>query len=113
MAVCPTLDPAVKLKLGAEFAEKENGFAVLSLLLLLLLLVPNWNAPAAGWLLTVELDPNSNIFLEWGSSPVVVVADVPLPKGLLDPNAGEAAPNIGAADELDVPPNVGAEDAAD
>lgn len=50
VVVCPTLDPAVKLKLGAEFAEKENGFAVLSLLLLLLLLlpVPNWKAGAAG-----------------------------------------------------------------
>lgn len=47
-AVCPTLDPAVKLKLGAEFAENENGLAVLSLLLLLLLLDPNWKGAAAG-----------------------------------------------------------------
>lgn len=44
-AVCPTLDPAVKLKLGVEFAENENGFAVLSLLLLLLP-DPNWNGAA-------------------------------------------------------------------
>lgn len=42
LTVWPTLDPAVKLKLGAEFAENENGFALLSLLLLLLLLDPNW-----------------------------------------------------------------------
>lgn len=45
-AVCPTLDPAVKLKLGAELAENENGFALLSLLLLLLLLDPNWKGAA-------------------------------------------------------------------
>lgn len=45
-AVCPTLDPAVKLKLGAELAENENGLAVLSLLLLVL--DPNWKGAAAG-----------------------------------------------------------------
>lgn len=59
----------------------------------------------------MEFDPNSNIFLDWGSSPEAVAAEVPLPKGLLDPNAGEAAPNTGAADELDAAPNVGADDA--
>lgn len=111
VAVCPTLDPAVKLKLGAELAEKENGFAVLSLLLLLLLLLPlpNWKADAAGGLFTVELEPNSNIFFDCGSSPVTVAADAPPPNGLLDPKAGGTAPNTGATDELDAGPNAGAD----
>lgn len=44
-AVCPAFDPAVKLKFGVECAEKENGLAPLSLLLLLLP-VPNWKSEA-------------------------------------------------------------------
>lgn len=52
-AVCPALEPAVKLKLGVECAENANGLALLSpallLLLLALLLVPaeNWNGEDA------------------------------------------------------------------
>lgn len=60
----------------------------------------------------MELDPNSNIFLLCGSSPVAVPAAVPLPNGLLEPKAGEAAPNTEAAVEFAAAPNVGAEDAA-
>lgn len=41
-----------------------------------------------------------------------MAAEVPLRYGLLEPNAGEGAPNTGAADELDAAPNAGAEDAA-
>lgn len=101
----------MKLKLGAEFAENENGLAVLSVLLVLLV-DPNWKGAAAGWLLTVDdPDPNSNTFFAWGSSPVgaaETALDAP-PNGLLDPNAGEAAPNTGvvvaAAEPL---PNAGA-----
>lgn len=41
-----------------------------------------------------------------------MAADAPLPNGLLEPNAGEAAPNTEAADVLDGAPNAGAVDAA-
>lgn len=61
----------------------------------------------------MELEPNSNIFFAWGSSPEPVAADAPPPNGLLDPNAGGAAPNTGAADEPVAAPNAGgADDAA-
>lgn len=60
-----------------------------------------------------ELEPNSNIFFAWGSSPVAPeAADALPPKGLLDPNAGEAAPKTGAVVELDADPNAGADCAA-
>lgn len=60
----------------------------------------------------MELEPNSNIFFAWGSSPEAVAADAPPPNGLLDPNAGGAAPNTGAADEPDAAPNAGGADGA-
>lgn len=109
-AVCPTLDPAVKLKLGAEFAENENGLAVLSLLLLLLLLDPNWKGAAAGALFAVaDPEPNSNNFFAWGSSPVGAEAAPDAPNGLLAPNAGVATPNTGAVVEaLEALPKAGA-----
>lgn len=60
----------------------------------------------------MELEPNSNIFFAWGSSPEAVAADAPPPNGLLDPNAGGAAPNTGAADEPVAAPNAGGADGA-
>lgn len=64
----------------------------------------------------MELEPNSNIFFDCGSSPVAVAAAAdapPLPKGLLlDPNADGAAPNTGAADVPDAAPNAGGADGA-
>lgn len=40
-----------------------------------------------------------------------MAADAPPPNGLLEPNAGGAAPNTGADDELDPAPNAGADGA--
>lgn len=60
----------------------------------------------------MELEPNSNIFFAWGSSPEPVAADAPPPNGLLDPNAEGAAPKTGAADELVAAPNAGGADGA-
>lgn len=109
-AVCPAFEPAVKLKLGVECAENENGLwpPLASLLLLLLLLPePNWKGVAAGWLLlfTAELAPNSNIFLDCGSSfeAVVTAAAPPPPNGLtplaaIPPKPEGAAPKAGAED---------------
>lgn len=98
-AGCPAFDPAEKLKLGVECAEKENGLEPLSLLLLLPL-APNWKG-AAGWLFTFELDPNSNAFFDCGSSPVDAPDAAKAPNGLLalvtPPNADGAAPKVGAA----------------
>lgn len=54
-----------------------------------------------------EPEPNSNIFFAWGSS-VVGAAALEAPNGLLAPNAGEAAPNTGAAVELEALPKAGA-----
>lgn len=42
-------------------------------------------------------EPKSNTFFAWGSSPVGAEAALVAPNGLLVPNAGEAAPNTGAA----------------
>lgn len=111
-AVWPTFEPAVKLKLGADCAENENGLWPPPSLLLLLLLLPepNWKGVAAGWLLlTAELEPNSNIFLACGSSlEAVAVAAVAAPPNGLAPKAAGAAPKAGAgADDwpkMDVAP---------
>lgn len=106
-AVCPALEPAEKLKLGADCAEKENGglwppLASLLLLLLLLLPEPNWKGVAAGWLLlTAELPPNSNIFFACGSSVEAAVTAAAPPNGLplaIPPNPEGAAPKAGADD---------------